>query len=714
MKKFLIWALLTASTMIAGPVPAESGADLAPLEHQPAAARLVAGLLTRFHYSTPQINDALSAKVMDKYIEALDGERILFLQGDIDQFATLRNKLDDAILAEDVRIPFAIYNAYRERLVARFKYSRQALNQPFDFTVKESIEFDRKAAPWPKTQAEVQELWRKRVKNDWLRLRLAGQKDESIRKTLDKRYEGYLSRIEKVNSNDVFQIFMDVYATTIDPHTNYLGPRASEEFDIAMKLSLVGIGAVLQSRDDYTMIRELVPGGPAALSGKLKVGDRIVGVGQGDGEVTEVMGWRLDDVVTKIRGKLDTVVVLDVLPADAGPDGDRKLIRLIRKKINIEEQAAKRSIIKVKDGRLERKIGVITLPSFYEDFEAHRKGDKTFRSASRDVARLIAELKKEKVEGIVVDLRNNGGGSLRQAVDITGLFIDQGPVVQQRDTQGKVGVEVDSTAGLAWGGPLVVLINRFSASASEIFAAAIQDYGRGIVVGEPSFGKGTVQTVISLDQMLKPPKPTFGEVKLTVAEFYRINGSTTQLKGVTPDIVFPILSDLERMGESSYDNALPGGHIKAAAYLSVGNPASVLPTLLVRHEARLASLPGLKQLTEDAAELVAKRKQNSASLNEAERRAEREAIEAKLKRRAAVIRPAGDEEDEDSLYADDGLLDNERPAQATKNKKAKKPAKAIDPALNEAAQIVSDQLGLLRADPKLAAKLLPPEAKLAR
>lgn len=712
--KFLLCTLLCASMAFARPLQADAGAELAPLSHQPAAARLVAGLLTRFHYSTPPLNDALSAKVMDKYIEALDGEKILFLQGDIDQFATLRNKLDDAILAEDVRIPFAMYNAYRERLIARFKYSRQALKQPFDFTVKETIEFDRKAAPWPRTQAEVQELWRKRVKNDYLRLRLAGQKDESIRTTLDKRYEGYLSRIEKVNANDVFQIFMDVYATSIDPHTNYLGPRAAEEFEIAMKLSLVGIGAVLQSRDDYTMIRELVPGGPAALSGKLKVGDRIVGVGQGDETIAEVMGWRLDDVVGKIRGALDTVVVLDVLPADAGPDGNRKLIRLVRKKINIEEQAAKRSIIKIKDGRIERKIGVITLPSFYEDFEARRKGDKTFRNASRDVARLIAELKKQNVEGLVIDLRNNGGGSLAQAVDVTGLFIDQGPVVQQRNTQGKISIEVDSRPGFAWGGPMLVLINRFSASASEIFAAAIQDYGRGIVVGEPSFGKGTVQTAYSLDQILKPPKPTFGEVKLTIAEFYRINGVSTQLKGVTPDITFPILSDLERMGESSYDNALPGGHIKAAAYQSVGNPATILPALLVRHEARLASLPGLKQLTEDAADLVAKRKQNSASLNEAERRAEREAIEAKLKRRAAVIRPATEDEDEDALYADDGLLDNERPTKATKNKKAAKPTKAVDPALTEAAQIVGDQLGLLRADPKLAAKLLPQAGNAAR
>lgn len=721
MKKVLLaWLLVVGFIAPALALEGTVKVPLAPQPTQAATAKMVATLLTRYHYTAPQLNDALSAKVFDRYLQTLDPEKLLFLQSDVDAFSAYRTKIDNAIASEDVRLPFTLYNSYRDRMLERFTYSRQILKSSFDFTTQETIEYDRKNSPWPRTMDEARDQWRKRVKNDWLRLKLAGQKDDAIRTTLDKRYEGYLSRIDKVNPNDVFQTFMDAYATAIDPHSNYLGPRASEEFDISMKLSLVGIGAVLQTREEYTTIRELVPGGPAALSGKLQVGDRIVGVGQGaGGAISEVLGWRLDDVVSQIRGALDSVVVLDVLPANAGPDAQHKRIQLTRKKISIEEQAAKKSVIEVKDARSVHKIGVITLPSFYEDFEARRVGDKSYKSASRDVERLLGELKKDKVEGVVIDLRNNGGGSLRQAVELTGLFIDQGPVVQQRDAKGQIGVEADTRPGYSWTGPLAVLINHFSASASEIFAAAIQDYGRGVIVGEPSFGKGTVQTVISLDQLLKSDKPVYGEVKFTVAEFFRVNGNTTQLRGVTPDVSYPLLSDVEHLGESSFDNALPASQIKPADFVPSGDLSGVLPTLRTRHEGRMATERALKRIVEDANELTVMRKRTTISLNEAERRAERDAIEARIKKRAeeeaheggagktAKGKAAIDEDLQAS--ADDGLLDSERAPERGKPD-AKKTREKPDALLTESAHVLSDELDLFKENSRLAARALPKAA----
>ena len=373
-------------------------------------------------------------------------------------------------------------------------------------------------------------------------------------------YDHILKRIGRVKGADAFQIFMNAYTMAIEPHTNYMGPRAANDFDISMRLSLVGIGAVLAELDEYTTIRELVPGGPASLSGQLKIGDRIVGVAQGaSGVMTDIMGWRLDDTVALIRGAPDSVVVLDVLPADAGPDGKHKLVSLVRKTISLEEQAAKASVHSMVDGKATRRVGVISLPSFYEDFAARQRGVQDFRSATRDVARLLVDLKTKKVDSVLIDLRNNGGGSLAEAVALTGLFIDKGPVVQQRNASGEITVESDTRPGVAWDGPLGVLINRGSASASEIFAAAIQDYGRGLIIGEPSFGKGTVQSMINLDQVAKTDKPQFGELKMTVAQFFRINGGTTQLRGVKPDILFPAVTDAENFGESSYRQRTPLG-----------------------------------------------------------------------------------------------------------------------------------------------------------
>lgn len=577
MKNKLLWIILAFTSAALNTTQAAQ--NIMPQPQQSVAAHLSAKILNKYHYKPIALDDSLSSKIFDLYLKSLDGEKIFLLQSDIDSFANARTRLDDAILDEDLSVPFAMFNLYQQRITERYSYARSVLKDGFNFKSHESYQYIRKDAPWPKSEDELNDLWRKRVKNDWLRLKLAGKNDESIVDTLGKRYDNSLSSLSKVKSQDVFQIFMNAYAMAIDPHSNFFGVRASEEFNISMRLSLVGIGAALNNKDEYTTIRELLAGGPAALSGKLKAGDRIVGVGQGkNSPITDIMGWRIDDAVDLIRGTEDTVVVLDVLPAEAGADGKHKLISLVRKKISLDKQAAKKSIIDVKDGGITRHIGVISLPGFYQDFAARQKGDKDFKSATRDVSRLLVALKKDKVDGVLIDLRNNGGGSLSEAVELTGLFIDKGPVVQERDSKGNVKVDSDDNASHVWNGPLGVLINRGSASASEIFAAAIQDYGRGVVIGERSFGKGTVQTIVDLDQIAKNDKPKLGELKMTIAQFFRINGGTTQLRGITPDISLVMATEMEDFGESSYDNALPWMQIKAADYRPAGDLSSIVPS----------------------------------------------------------------------------------------------------------------------------------------
>jgi len=707
MKNRFLWILLAFT--LAALNTTQAAPQLMPLEQQSQAALLSAKVLTRYHYRHIALDDSLSSQIFDNYLKALDGEKVFFLQADIDHFAKARTGLDDAILDEDLSVPFAIFNLYQQRIAERIVYARSLLTKGFDFKKKESYQFNRKNAPWPKSEDELNDLWRKRVKNDWLRLKLAGKDDKSIVETLGKRYDRSLDSLSKVKSEDVFQSFMNAYAMSIDPHTNYLGVRASEEFDITMKLSLVGIGAQLYDKDEYTTIKELLAGGPAVLSGKLKAGDRIVGVGQGEnGPIIEIMGWRIDDAVALIRGTEDTVVRLDVLPAEAGADGKHKLISLVRKKISLDKQAAKKSIIEVKDGGATRHIGVISLPGFYLDFAARQRGDTDYKSASRDVSRLLDELKKDQVDGVLVDLRNNGGGSLSEAIELTGLFVGKGPVVQQRDSEGNVTVQGDTDDGPAWDGPLGVLINRASASASEIFAAAIQDYGRGVVIGETSFGKGTVQTVADLDQIAKHDKPEFGEIKMTIAQFFRINGGTTQLRGVTPDINFPSMTDADEFGESSFDNALPWTQIKAADYMPEGNLTSIVPVLISRHNKRVSHDKDFKYFQEDIAEFNKLRLKNLISLNEADRRNERETQEAREKSREK--NRGNNESDKASAQArshalqDDGMLSSERNLNADLAiENANKSAKDI--LLNEAAHVLSDEVGLLKANSRLEASI---------
>ncbi|MGP3712781.1 carboxy terminal-processing peptidase [Brucella sp. RRSP16] len=686
---------------LAGILPAQalevgSPAILKPSPEQVQAAHLTAEFLTRFHYRPVPLDDALSVRIMNRFIDSLDPDRLIFLQADVDKFLTGSKEIDDAIDRQDLTIPFSIFNVYQMRIIERMTFARGLLKQNFDFSKQEEFSIVRDKEPWPRSNAESDDLWRKRVKNDWLRLKLVGKDDATIRKTLDKRYENSIERTYKYKSDDAFQSFMAAYTTSVDPHTDYFGVKASAEFDISMKLSLVGIGAVLQERDDYTTIRELVAGGPAQSSGKLAVGDRIIGVGQGkDGPIKEVIGMRLDEVVQMIRGDKGSVVRLDILPADAGADGKHHVITLVRDKISLDKQAAKKTILPVKDGDVTRKIGVITLPAFYEDIQARRKGDKNYKSASRDVAKLIAELKQDKVDGVLVDLRNNGGGSLSEAIDLTGLFVGKGPVVQQRNANGEVKVESDNLPTPAWKGPLGVLINRGSASASEIFAAAIQDYGRGVVIGEPSFGKGTVQTVVDLDEVANNPKPEYGELKFTVAQFFRVDGGTTQLRGVTPDISLPGLFDLKLVGESSFDNALPWSQVSAAKYKASDDIKALLPKLQNLHDERVQKSREFQDFVEDVATLKAQREKKVISLNETVRRNEMTAQENRAKAR-------GKSNDGIDAQIDDGLQSNERSLSADLAiEKSRK--NATDVLQNEAAAIVTDLAILQNKVPEHAA-----------
>ncbi len=704
----------SAADLGAGHPPRKASVwPLKPTAAEAQAAQLSARFLTRFHYDAQPLDDAMSQRIYKAYFKLIDGEKVFFTQQDMDKFAPLKTKLDDAIWNEDLSAPFSIFNLYVQRAVERMTYARSLLKQGFDFSTNETYTFDRKKADWPKDQAALNELWRKRTMNDWLRLKLAGKTDAEIRQTLDKRYAGYIERVRQLDGEDAFQTFMTAYAETTDPHTDYLSPRAAENFDISMKLSLEGIGAVLQARDDYTQVRELVPGGPAAKSGKIQVGDRIVGIGQGDsGPITDVIGWRLDDVVNRIRGKKDTTLRLEIIPADTGVDGKHEIVTLVRKKVSIEEQAAKKKIVEITDGGITRKIGVIELPTFYSDFGARSEGVKNFKSATRDVAKLIGELKAAGVQGLIMDLRNNGGGSLAEADSMTGLFIDTGPVVQVRDAKGHVEVQGDDHPGMAWSGPLAVLVNRGSASASEIFTAAIQDYHRGLIVGEPTFGKGTVQNLVDLDRFGSNPdgaKPQYGELKMTIAEFFRINGGSTQLKGVTPDIEYPRSGDDKEFGESTYDNALPWTQIAPASYQPVANLDAYLPQLQQDHLARVAKSPAWKLMLDELAQYKSMRDKTSVSLNFATREAERkqqDAIQASFRARQKAIDGSDAYLKDEETSLDDGLDASERSLKS-ELKQEKDAKKAKDVYLDETAHILFDADGLIQSNPTLAAQVLP-------
>ena len=614
-------ALLLSSTAIAK--KPERPLTLQPQPNQLEASRWATTFLTRAHYKKTRLDDTLSSAILDRYLESLDPNRVFFLNSDIAQFEAFRTVLDDALKKQDLSAAFVIFNVYAQRVNERIAFATELLDQPFDFEVDESLELDRSEVPWAKTDAELNDIWRRRVKNDMLRLRLAKKEEESATDVLRERYENLDRRVTELDSEDVFQYYMNAFALSIEPHTGYLAPRTSENFQISMRLSLEGIGAVLQRENEYTTIRRVVPGGPAFKDGRLKVGDRIISVTEAPGEeATDVVGWRLDDVVELIRGTSGTEVVLEVIPGETGIDGIPVDIDLVRDKVKLEEQAAQSSTFEIEWQGNTHQIGVIDLPAFYLDFAARARRDEDYRSSTRDVRALIDGLKNEGVDGIIMDLRNNGGGSLAEATDLTGLFIDKGPVVQVRNSNGKIEVETDVDRGSSWECPLVVLVNRHSASASEIFAAAIQDYGRGVVIGEPTFGKGTVQNLINLDRYGKGDDPKFGQLKLTIAQFFRVNGGSTQHRGVIPDIIFPTATLDDKYGESSLENALPWTSITPAQYKVYDDLTGILPVVEQRSQQRLSGDQEFKYLLEDIATMREARDQTKVSLLENARREE--------------------------------------------------------------------------------------------
>ncbi|WP_024891462.1 carboxy terminal-processing peptidase [Luteimonas huabeiensis] len=709
---FVIALALSVPLALMARADGEAAIPASPSVDQVRTAQLVHGLLSdsRYAYRPRQLDAAMERDILKRYLESLDPGKMFFTAADVARFEPLAPKLGDAIRKGQLEPSIAMFVLYKERVDERVAYARGLLDQDiFDFTADDRWEYDREDAPWPADSAALDAVWRQSVRNDWLRLKLAGREPEQIRETLDRRYRNLATRIAQLNGEDAFQSFLNAYTGSIDPHTSYFNPRSTQLFNQSMSLSLEGIGAQLQPQDDVIVIRELIPGGPAALSGKFKVGDRIVGVGQGaDGPIEDVVGWRIDDVVEKIKGPKDTQVRLEVIPAGASLDSEPVRIVLTRARVRLEEQAAKSEIVEIPgvDGDVDHRIGVIKLPAFYQDFQGRRTQSGDYASATRDVARLLEGFKADGVDGVVLDLRNNGGGSLNEAVELTGLFIDTGPVVQVRESGGRVSVEADRNPGVAWEGPLAVLINRGSASASEIVAGAIQDYGRGLVIGETTFGKGTVQNLVDLDRWPGNEQKRFGSVKLTVAQFFLPGGSSTQNRGVVPDIKFPVTVDASEFGESTYDNALPWTRIAAVTHTRYGDFAPLLPQLEALHQARIAEDPEFRWWMEDVEELRREREKKYVSLNEAERRAERERQEQKRRDRQAQRRELGLPLDPLAEDNDDGLQANERDV-ALDTAREKAAEERPDPLLHESAAILADAMRLLNRDQRLNAQVLP-------
>ena len=668
------WFAGIALAVVAWPAfSTNSGLDQSSFLHPEKRHEDVGELITQFiqksHYNRVAVDDALSSDVLDLFIEALDRNRMYLLQGDVEYFETYRYELDDVVKSKPLDPVFEMFEVYQTRVRERLQFALSQLETEPDYSVDEEYQFDRSEEPWAKSSAELDDIWRQRIKNDALNLALDEEPWEDIQDVLTKRYEGFLRRLDQVNNDDVFERFMNAFAHTLDPHSSYMSPRNSEEYRIQMSLSYFGIGASLQTDGYYVKIAGIIPGGPAAADGSLKPEDRITGVAQGaDGEMVDVIGWRLDDVVQLIRGPADTVVRLEIIPANAAPGAPKSLIDLTRGQVKLEEQAAKSEVIEIpRDGR-EWRIGVIDVPSFYRDYRALSNGDKNYTSTTKDVKRLISDLEKEGIDGLIIDLRGNGGGHLTEATALSGLFIDNGPVVQLRNSNGRISRldDPDPVARVAYNGPLAVLVDRYSASASEIFAAAIQDYARGVIIGQQTFGKGTVQNLYSLDQYMRPSRENdkgFGQLTLTIGKYYRVTGESTQHRGVDPDIELPSYINAEIIGESVRDSALPWDTVQTTRFRA-GRPLSeTIESLTASHAKRSKEDPNYLyqvDMIRAAEEVTA---QKSLSLNIETRRTEREdelqrRLDRENERRAALgLEPLASLDDIDEEEFPDILLD---------------------------------------------------------
>lgn len=655
---------------------------VAPTIEQARANILIARQLQFTHFRDLSINNQLSDEVFNAYLDYLDGQRIYLTKQDISKFDNVRPQLGSALKTGQLQPGFDIYNLVQERIIGRLKFALNVIDQgidKLDFSKDESILLDRSKADWEPDTAALDELWIKRIKNAVLAQRLNGTDDDTIADNLKRRYEGQLKRAYQARSEDAFQAYMNAFTGMWDPHTSYFSPRVSENFNINMSLSLEGIGAVLQSDNEYTKVVRLVPGGPASKQGQLQPADRIVAVGQGDEKPVNVIGWRLDEVVDLIRGPRDSVVKLEVIPANASDETVTKTISIKRDQVKLEEQSASKDVIHLKRDGKDYNVGVITIPTFYADFQAMQAGDPNYKSTTRDVRKLIGELEQnDGIDGLVIDLRNNGGGALQEANDLVGLFIEQGPTVQIRHANNEVQVMKDEDPSVAYDGPMVVLVNRMSASASEIFAGAIQDYGRGLVVGSQTFGKGTVQAVRPLNH---------GQLKITQSKFYRISCGSTQHKGVIPDIEIPSRIDKNRIGEDALDHALPWDQIEAVPHTRYFDFSNVIGELRKRHDQRFAKSPDFKLLQREIDFLNKQREQDSVSLNEDKRRSQYNQIERTRLTIANARRELHGEKPFDSLEA----LEKWQDAQAADLDKTDE---EMDFVIKEGGYIMADMLDL--------------------
>ncbi len=668
---FLSSSLLSAQNTIEQAIQPEK-------KHEKIGA-LVERFIERSHYNHTKVDDKLSSLIFSKFIESLDENRSYFTQNEINAFEIYRFKIDDMLGSDAIDPIYDIFNTYRKRASERMEFALALLEKEPDFTLQESFKFDRSDIDWPSTSVELDEIWRKRVKNDALSLILNDKTWDEAKEILTKRYERFSKQLNQINSDDIFETFMNSAVHSLDPHSSYFSPRNSEEYQIQMSLSYFGIGASLSIEDDYVSIVNIIPGGPAAIDGRLKPKDRITGISQGeDKSMTDVIGWRLDDVVRLIRGPENTVVKLQILPGDSNPGETENIIELTREQIKLEESAAKSKIIETQREKEKFKIGVIDIPSFYRDFRALKSGDEEFTSTTSDVKRLLSNLENDNIDALVIDLRNNGGGHLTEATALTGLFIDNGPVVQLRNANGRISRldDPDPVPRSAYNGPLIVLVNRYSASASEIFAAAIQDYERGIVVGQQTYGKGTVQNLYALDQYVRRNQDELGQLTLTIGKYYRVTGESTQNRGVIPDIELPSYIDIDNTGESSRDTALPWDKIKPSRYKKNKSMEDPINQLRELHTERRKTDPELIFLLKDIEESFLYRKQTTVSLNLNKRISEREEREERKE-----------------------VIDNLR-VKANNNDETQEESEDRDINLNETAAIASDLVKLYYSDNK--------------
>jgi carboxyl-terminal processing protease len=627
----------------------EGSNNLKPDAQQAVVAKELVKLFENFHYKKVAINDSISSVILDNYLKSIDEGRNYLLENDVKEFNQYRYSLDDDLREGDLNALFRIFNIFQKRYEERLKFSLTQVNNKFDFTKNETYTYNREKLPWFTTVARANEAWIKRVKYDLLNLKLAGSDETKNVQNLKKRYENLLSQSEKLNNQDAFQIIMDAFTESIDPHTNYFVPVRAQEFNEEMARTFEGIGARLQLENEVVKIAEIIPGGPAFKAKTLNVNDKIIAVAQGkEGEFLDVTGWRLDATVSKIKGPKGTMVRLKIIPAGQEVSSNPKIIELMRDKVVLQDQSAKKTIKTINSNGKTYKIGVIDVPAFYADFKAYQAGDPNYKSTTRDVRLILDTLRAQKVDGVVIDLRSNGGGSLMEAIELTGLFIKTGPVVQVRDARNRVDIDKDDDESIGWTGPLGVMVDRFSASASEIFAGAIQDYGRGVIMGTQTYGKGTVQSAIDMSKVIGPADklllmaqngngssstsknaPEFGQINLTMAKFYRINGSSTQHKGVMPDIQFPMIFPADKYGESSEPSALPWDVIKPTNYSITANLSDVKQKLIPIHEKRMKTSAEYKYLLQDIEQFKKRGSEDSVTLNEAQLKKEREEQEAR-------------------------------------------------------------------------------------